>query len=473
MLAVFSSALALFVGYALFLVATVTSFLTGLASQILQWVISDGFISLSYTNAGLSQGATNFNQFVSVGWELTRGLTNIIFVIALVAIGLMTALGAGGEAFKAKKALPLLVVIALLINFTPIILGLIIDASNILMSFFLQGVGGFDFFAKLMSNSWEEVKTATNKFFDPVAAPALVINMAVRIFVGLAASLVFLVFAALFAVRYIALWVLVILSPLAFAFYILPQTRKYWSQWWEQFLQWSFIGITGAFFLYLSSKMIEMMGPVGDSGATRFWRTTETSALTGDWSGLMTTVLPWGIIIIFMIIGLMMSFQTGAMGASQIVGFTQKHGKNLGRFMGGIARRTPGLDKGGWAEKLEKKGKAGKLLAGTMRATGFTGGFQQAEKTARERMEKIPALGRMVGGPGAFASGLDADRKMAGKRLETMTPDEIRNVMRMPSVTRGDKLRQARGFELLVEKGWQKEEDKKYLKNAVASGVHT
>ena len=113
-------------GFFVALLGTVTSLLLELAVQILNAVISTGLISLSYTNpAG--------NPFIAVGWELTRGLTNIIFVVALLAIGLGTALKIND--YQAKKALPLLIVIALLINFTPVILGVIVDASNIIMNY--------------------------------------------------------------------------------------------------------------------------------------------------------------------------------------------------------------------------------------------------------------------------------------------------------------------------------------------------
>ncbi|GAI48319.1 unnamed protein product, partial [marine sediment metagenome] len=110
---------------------------------ILGVVTSPGFISLSYTNpAG--------NEFLAVGWALTRDLANIGFVIILVIIGLATALKI--REYQWQKTLPLLIGIALLINFTPVILGLIVDASNIMMHFFLGDMVDFTFVATI----WHE-----------------------------------------------------------------------------------------------------------------------------------------------------------------------------------------------------------------------------------------------------------------------------------------------------------------------------
>ena len=107
--------------------------LFGLAERLLRFVLGPNFINVPYTT----------NEFVTLGWTLTRDFANIFFIIVLVIIGLATALRI--KEYQWQKTLPLLLGIALLINFTPVILGLIIDASNIIMNFFVSGIaeGGF------------------------------------------------------------------------------------------------------------------------------------------------------------------------------------------------------------------------------------------------------------------------------------------------------------------------------------------
>ena len=302
-----AGAIAGVVGFALNIIGSVLGAILGLVGELLKWVISPGFISLSYTNpAG--------NEFIRVGWTLTRDLTNIIFVIALIAIGLGTALRIGD--YQAKKALPTLIIIALLINFTPIICGLIVDASNIVMNFFLKGVVGLDAFASMINAQWSGWISGWKGFWNPVgsnpAIEAAAGSLAI-IFYEIAAIFLLLLYASIFVIRYIVIWTLVILSPFAFACYILPATRGVFSQWWKQFIQWSIIGIVMAFFLYLSNHMINIIMKPG-SGVV-----SQMAGVSPTLGGLMNQVLPWGIVLVFLFLGLFLGLSTSAMGAGQIM----------------------------------------------------------------------------------------------------------------------------------------------------------
>ncbi len=378
MLGVFTGGLTLVIGFALGLIALITSTLASLSASILQWVTSGNFITLSYTNAGILSTDPRFNQFVSMGWELTRGLTNIIFVIAMVAIGLGTALGRAE--YQAKKALPVLIIIAILINFTPVLLGLVIDASNIVMNYFLSAVGGFGFFANNMGAVVNSFSTALGKFFDPSAQLNLVIGLLVMIVFSILSGIVFFLFSLLFIGRYIALWLLVILSPFALACYILPATKKYYTQWLEQLTQWCIIGITGGFFLYLASKMIEITSKVSGS-AMKGWgglsadQSNPLSFFFGSLGQVANQILPWGISLALMFIGLSMGLTTGAMGGKMLVNF----GKKL-----------PG--------NISKSRLGGKLLggaaAGTQKGLAGTSGFLQKHLGKDSFMGKIPGIGQ-------------------------------------------------------------------------------
>lgn len=378
MLGVFTGGLTLVIGFALGLIALITSTLASLSASILQWVTSGNFITLSYTNAGVLPGDPRFNEFVSMGWELTRGLTNIIFVVAMVAIGLGTALGRAE--YQAKKALPVLIIIAILINFTPVLLGLVIDASNIVMNYFLSAVGGFGFFANNMGAVVNSFSTALGKFFDPSAQLNLVIGLLVMIVFSILSGIVFFLFSLLFIGRYIALWLLVILSPFALACYILPATKKYYTQWLEQLTQWCIIGITGGFFLYLASKMIDITSNVSGSAMKGLggFTTDQSNPLSfffGSLGQVANQILPWGISLALMFVGLSMGLTTGAMG---------------GKMMINWGKKLPG--------NISKSRLGGKLLggaaAGTQKGLAGTSGFLQKHLGKDSFMGKIPVIGR-------------------------------------------------------------------------------
>jgi len=198
-------------------------------------------LNLSYTHA----------PFIYLGWRTVRDFTNLFFVIALIIIGLATALRI--KDYEAKKTLPWLIFIALLINFSLVITGMVIDASNILMNYFLSEVSNLgSYFGTqsqlLFPGDWVQKLLS-------LGYPSSPIKLALAIIFNLATAATLFLFAVLFLARYAFLWFLVIVSPFAFFAYILPGTRKLWNQWWNTFIQWTFIGVAGGFTLYLSGQI--------------------------------------------------------------------------------------------------------------------------------------------------------------------------------------------------------------------------
>jgi len=217
----------------------VSGLFLAISGWLLSWVTSPAFIAVKFTD----------NPFVTPAWGLVRDFANMGIVLALVAIGLGTALGIAE--YQAKKTLPWLLAVALGINFTPVICGIFIDISNIIMNFFLEGVTFGDAINKCLSATrllWSGITTT-----DPLAKLGLGIGM---IAFNIMAGIVFLGIAIIFTVRYVALWTLVILSPLAFLCYVLPATRSVWKMWWGQFINWCFIGAIAAFWVYLGEQML-------------------------------------------------------------------------------------------------------------------------------------------------------------------------------------------------------------------------
>jgi len=349
------------VGGVVALAGLITSLFYGLAVGALHLVTSSDFISLSYTNPAT-------NSFIAVGWELTRGLTNIIFVLALLAIGLGTALKMND--YQAKKALPLLIAVALLINFTPVILGVIVDASNIIMNYFLSsGFQGGNVLGNQMSNVlslWNPAEGA----FDPAAQGNKFMSLLVIVAFNIIAAFIFFIFAAIFLMRYVVIWLLVILSPIAFASYILPTTRGFFKKWWTQFLQWTFVGVTAGFYLYLANQLINLI--ISEKKIT-------FASQGGEGLGLLNFILPWGVIIIFLILGLQSALSSSAQGASFAINAVKGAPKKFtgtrlgGKLTGGAASMTqkalrniaPGLN------QLKKVPLIGKGLDWTTRPLGW------------------------------------------------------------------------------------------------------
>ncbi len=183
---------------------------------------------------------------VEAGWDFTRGLANGFFLLILAFIGLATILRL--QSYQLQRTLPLLIIAALLINFSGVFVSVIVDIGNLFTNFFLQGslVGPFH------NNPWGNMPPLKDADLGNVA-----INVA-RILYFLFGSLLFFVILLIFGLRIIILWTIVILAPIAFASIILPFTKKWWQRWLGALMEWAFIGVPIAFFMYLASTILFM-----------------------------------------------------------------------------------------------------------------------------------------------------------------------------------------------------------------------
>jgi len=349
----------------------VAYFLLGLASGALNSVLSSDFISFSYTNPAT-------NPIIKIGLSVTQGLVNMMLVLVLIFIALATILRLAG--YETKKLLVTFIFVALLVNFSPVICGWIVDSSNILMNFFTQDLKNDVF----VSNTKEKVDTifGNYKVFGEGWEKSFSKAAAMLAIIGFCFILIFVLFilTCLFMFRYLVIWILVILSPLAFACYILPATKKYWELWWKQFLNWTFIGVTCGFFLYLSMKLVQL----ADASVIKV---APVLAFNEVLPLFINAILPSFVCVGFLVLGIVFGLATSAMGASTVINLAKRSqwkavgaGKWVGKKAGGriakhIEDKTRIRSLAGWATKGIDKwaGKKGAHLYSPKSFLGYTG----------------------------------------------------------------------------------------------------
>jgi hypothetical protein len=414
-----------------FLVAT-TSAILWLATSILSWVTSENFISLPYTSEGI----------VEIGWPLCRDFANMAIIVFLVIIGLATALRI--RDYEAKKALPVLIIVALLVNFSPVICGFFIDAANIVMNWFLEGIKNvsdtYGHFFNLGKGIIDLLGKGDVNDFNSLLVEGLIIRPLVMSVFNVGAAFIIFLFSFIFVLRYIALWALVILSPLAFVSYILPVTRRFWNMWWNQFVQWTIIGITMGFFLYLGFQLLG----ITTSGEVHLVASDlpESAEAPNPVAWLLDSLLPYFVVLAFLGLGFFIGLSSGAAGATQII----SGGKRAGKW---VARTTGRLSK---------------------EAVRGIPAVSKAEAAARRRLEMIPLVGRALGGPGGYSAELARARVKAAEDLKGRGPDEIRAKIKT-TVLREDRIVRAKGMEMLADMGAFKDEDKDFLADAKEFGA--
>lgn len=312
----------MFVMLILQVVLLISGLLSSLVGGLLNFIISPDFIRWSYTRPGDPSVDPTNNPVILAGLSVTQSFVNMILVLILVYIAFQTILRIGGV--KTQKLLVNLVIIALLINFAPVLIGLVVDASNILMHYFTAPLTGSKNFINTLNDIGNNLATYfTSGMLSLTKQLDIIMQTVVLIVFNFVLIMILGMFCLIFIARYVAIWMLVILSPLAFVAYILPQTKKFFDQWLNQLMQWCFIGVTGGFFLYLAEKVQESVQTLNikfDSGFVFF-------------NALLPNIIP----LIFIVAGFILSLKTGAMGADKIVEFGKKAGKNVGNF---AARRS-------------------------------------------------------------------------------------------------------------------------------------
>lgn len=174
-------------------------------------------------------------------WSNFRIYADIFLVIALLVIVFGQTIGGGLiDAYSAKKILPRLLLSAVLINLSYYLVVLLIDITNIV------GGGLVSLIAAPFGFSGPDALQLTSNAGTSVVVIGGITALVTASIVGGTAFIGFLwpfillpallTFIAIFVtvlVRRGLIILLIIISPVAFALYCLPNTEKYFRQWWD------------------------------------------------------------------------------------------------------------------------------------------------------------------------------------------------------------------------------------------------
>lgn len=185
------------------------------------------------------------------GWVIIRDLCNMLFILILLIIAFATILRV--ESYNYKKLLPKLLIMAILINFSRTIFGLLVDFSQVIMLTFVNSFreGGGWFIDAFQVNLWFSVKI---KKSGDLAVTTW--TTAVSIIAGVIAAVITLIVVsimlAVLVIRIIMLWIYTIFSPLIFLGFAIPAIQKYTGRIWEDFTKQLVVGPMLAFFIWLA-----------------------------------------------------------------------------------------------------------------------------------------------------------------------------------------------------------------------------
>ncbi|MFA5188473.1 MAG: hypothetical protein WC460_03870 [Patescibacteria group bacterium] len=204
------------------------------------------------------------NPYVNEGWVILRDLVNMFFVLGLLFIAFVTVLGIEKQPWN--KLLARLLIMAIMVNFSKTICGLIIDFFQVLMLTFVNAfkdiTSGNIEKALGMENWFKILPTATGAQGEITGGTdwrqglTAVAGSLLGLIYVMVAFIVVLIFCVVLAFRMVALWILVVFSPLAFFAWAFEgaagKVGKFANEWWDQFFNYCVVGPCIAFFLWIS-----------------------------------------------------------------------------------------------------------------------------------------------------------------------------------------------------------------------------
>ncbi|QQG42710.1 MAG: hypothetical protein HYW15_00585 [Candidatus Giovannonibacteria bacterium] len=430
--------------------------------------------SLVFSLSVLRQSAA-----IKAGWDISRNVANLFFILILLAIAVATILRV--QTHNAKALLIKLIVIALLINFSLTMGYVIIDAANILGLQFYNAItnnGTVAVTTKIMEgtklqnlfnvdsppqaaavtnngSSWTQLSAGTvlttiggilgGGIVCAVTACAAAIPVALGIagggFLGAATNfiknsagldftqaslyfsevlgttiffvpLIFILFvgAIFFLIRSAMLILLLILSPIAFISYVLPETEsRLWKPWWAEFLCQAFFLPAFMFLLYISISFLIEIAKIVPSAAP-----------IKSMPVLMLNIIA----VVMLLASLLLAKKMGCMGGSLALSWATTGRKWLTGVVGGVAARSLVAPIGARLQQSQAIGRitrASPTLGYYARqATGWLAARGKAPEQA-ENMAKA-ALGQAESTWGSSFQKLNRAGKEA--MLRGMTPEQ-------------------------------------------------
>ncbi|MDO5480865.1 MAG: hypothetical protein Q4F60_00745, partial [Candidatus Saccharibacteria bacterium] len=213
-------------------------------------------------------------------WQYLKDIANIVFVIFLLVVIWSQLTGVGISNYGIKKVLPRLIISIVILNLSYFICALAIDVSNILgksIYGFIQGVELQVVGNGSLGTNHLDIASIVTGLLAGGAATALGISIAG----GVAAILPMLIGAILvcavsilvgfftISLRQAVVMALIMVSPIAFVLYLLPNTEHWFKKWSNLFTQMLFF--YPMFSLLFSTAQLAGYTFIASSNGEAFW----------------------------------------------------------------------------------------------------------------------------------------------------------------------------------------------------------
>lgn len=206
------------------------------ATEVTQDMYSELVEPSLQTSPKLFQQQDGENNDVYDAWSVFQGFANTIFIIFFLFVIFSQVTGVGIDNYGIKKIMPKLIITAILVNLSYIICIACVDVSNIIgngiqaifngLASNLQissSIGGVNIGESVGSSMITAVGIGVSVYVAYITAAIWILPLLLAV-IGALISIVFLF--VILAVREALIVLLIVISPIAFVCYLLPNTKK-------------------------------------------------------------------------------------------------------------------------------------------------------------------------------------------------------------------------------------------------------
>lgn len=244
------------------------SWLTDLATTISSGLVKGIILLIDALIPVMLYNSFSTAPVVQAGWAIVRDTVNMFFVIILIIIAFGTIFG--HKKFQWQQQVPRLLIFAIVINFSKTLAGIMIDFGQVIMLTFanaLREIAAGNFIELFGLN--EVYKLTESNPGNPTGNFDLFLTSLASVGVLLWVITILLMMFAILIYRVVALWILIVLAPLAWfagGAQDLLSSNAY-ADWWKQFKCLVAIGPVITFFLWLALAVAAGSGTDGfDTG---------------------------------------------------------------------------------------------------------------------------------------------------------------------------------------------------------------
>ena len=314
-------------------------------------------------------------------WSIIRDICNLVFIFGFIYVGIRTIINP--DSADTKRFLAQIIIGALLINFSLFFTKIVIDFSNFsavqIYNAMIDNPGGdisYAFAQKLGVTSLYTPPSTPDQLAAVTGAGHLWFYVMGAIML-VVAGFVLAAGGILLVVRFVALILIMMFSPILFAATIFPQTEKYAKELWEKLISYSFFAPVYLLLLIASLKVLEGATTALGIGTT----TTLSEGLLNGKTDSYGVILNFVIVIMFLIFSLQVAQRMGIRGGEMAV----SAGNAIrGKVQGAIGRNTVGRVGEKLAKSQDESRKSNsrfrQFYAASLRGTGIDAVAQSAKK---------------------------------------------------------------------------------------------